>query len=140
MNLGMDVSVSQFYAVPDAHPLQIVHTIQNLTTIMSGAEPTDFPVEMQSEATNLTSYGFKLSNGDNLLAIWNDGVAVDYDPGTSSTVIIPGFAGWNATGVDFVNGIEQELITSSENGDLVIREFLLKDYPIILRFTSASSP
>jgi len=140
MNLGMDVSVSQFYAVPGAHPLQIVHTVQNLTTIMSGAEPTDFPVEMQSEATNLTSYGFKLSNGDNLLAIWNDGVAVDYDPGTSSTVIIPGFAGWNATGVDVVNGIEQELITSSENGDLVIRDFLLKDYPIILRFTGASSP
>ncbi len=140
MNRGMDVIVSQFYAVPDAHPLQIVHTIQNLATIMSGAEPTDLPVEMQSEATNLTSYGFTLSNGDNLLAIWNDGVAVDYDPGISSTVIIPGFAGWNATGVDVVNGIEQELIASSENGDLVIRDFLLKDFPIIIRFTDTSSP
>jgi len=140
MNRGMDVGVSQFYAVPDAHPLQIVHTIQNLATIMSGAEPTDLPVEIQSEAANLTSYGFTLSNGDNLLAIWNDGVAVDYDPGISSTVIIPGFAGWNATGVDVVNGIEQELIASSENGDLVIRDFLLKDFPIILRFTGASSP
>ncbi|GAG94031.1 unnamed protein product, partial [marine sediment metagenome] len=52
MNLGIDVIVSQFYAVPEEHPMQIVHTIQNLCTIMAGAKPVDLPIEIQSEAAN----------------------------------------------------------------------------------------
>jgi hypothetical protein len=42
------------------------------------------------------------------------------------------------TGIDVFNGFEQELITENENGNLVIRNLLVKDYPIILRFSGAS--
>jgi hypothetical protein len=48
---------------------------------------------------------------------------------------IPDFADWNVTGIDVLNGFEQELMTSSENGDLIIPDFLLKDYPIIIRLS-----
>ncbi len=33
---------------------------------------------------------------------------------------------------DVLNGFEQQMITSTEDGNLVIRNLLVKDYPIIL--------
>jgi len=52
-----------------------------------------------------------------------------------STVNIPGFSNWTAMGIDIFNGIEQELIVRSENGNLVIQDLLIKDYPIIIRLS-----
>lgn len=135
MHLGMDVEVSQFYYVPKEHPMQIVNTIKNLSTVMAGNEPTNLPVTIQSNATIIKNYGFSLSNGDKMLAVWNDGPAVDFDPGIPTTLVIPGFVGWNATAIDVLNGFEQALITRGKNGDLVINNFFLKDYPIIIRLS-----
>jgi len=130
MNLGLDLTVGLAGGDPEQRP-----TIRNLSTIMAGATPISLPIEIQSEVNNVKSCQFILSNGDQLVALWNDGVAVDDDPGTPSTLTIPGFADWNATGVDILNGFEQELITSTENGDLIIRDFMIKDYPIIIRLS-----
>jgi hypothetical protein len=102
---------------------------------MAGNKPTNLPVTIQSEATIIRNYGFSLSNGDYLITVWNDGAAADFDPGIPTKLGIPGFADWNATGIDVLNGFEQELTTSSENGDLLISDFLLKDYPIIIRLS-----
>jgi hypothetical protein len=132
MHRGMDVIVTQLLLVGSK---QLHSTNSYLSTIMAGAEPTDLPVEIQGEATHITSYSFTLPNGDKLVALWNDDVAVDYDPGTLSVVIIPAYAGWKATGVDVLNGFEQILISTSEASNLVIRDFLLKDYPIIIRLS-----
>jgi len=130
MNLGLDLTVGLAGGDPEQRP-----TIRNLSTIMAGATPISLPIEIQSEVNNVKSCQFILSNGDQLVALWNDGVAVDDDPGTPSTLTIPGFADWNATGVDILNGFDQELITSTENGDLIIRDLLIKDYPIIIRLS-----
>jgi parallel beta-helix repeat protein len=135
MHLGMDVMVSQFYAVPNEQPYLIVDTIRNLSTIMAGTESTELNFEIQSDATYIKSYAFSLPNGDNLIAVWDDGAAVDYNPGMSSTLVLPSYAGQKATGIDVLNGFEQELITSAENGNLVIHDLLVKDYPLILRLS-----
>ncbi len=135
MNLGIDVIVSQFYAVPEEHPMQIVNTIRNLATVMAGNKPIDLPIEIQSEATNIKSYSFSLSNGDRLFALWTDGIAVDYDPGIEATLTLPGFSAQKVVGIDVLNGFEQELITNVEDGNMVISNLLVKDYPIILRLT-----
>jgi hypothetical protein len=133
MNLGMNVTAGN---------LRIPHqwvtassTVRNLSTTMAGNKPISLPVTIQSEATNVESYGFSLPNGDNLLALWIDGVAIDHDAGIPSMLVIPGFAGWNATGIDVLYGFEQELISSNENGNLIIRDLLIKDYPIIIRLS-----
>jgi hypothetical protein len=44
-------------------------------------------------------------------------------------------AGWKATGVDFLYGFSQELMTSNENNNFVIRNLMIKDYPIIIRLS-----
>lgn len=110
-------------------------TIKNLATLMAGNKPLYIPMEIQSTATLVKSYGFSMPDGNRVLAIWNDGVAIDSDAGIPSTIIISDLAGWTATGIDVLHGYEQQLITRSENGDLVIENFLIKDYPIIIRLS-----
>ena len=105
MHLGMDVAVSQHGHYPDQ--AQLFRTIQNLCTIMAGARPITLPIQIQSEAGDLTSYSFSLSDGSRLIALWTDGVAVDDDPGVKATLTIPGFADQTAIGIDVLHGFEQ---------------------------------
>ena len=133
-NIGMDVwaGVARV-TLEEANPF-IGRTIRNLSEVMAGAESAEITFETLTEQKDIKSYSFSLPNGDHLIAIWLDNVAaVDYDPGMSAAVKISGYAGWNVTGIDTLYGFEKELITSSENGDLVINNFLLKDYPMIIR-------
>lgn len=132
MQLGMDVGVGfgglESTAAPWTYP-----TIRNLNTVMAGTRPITLAVEIESEATNIMSYGFTLPNGDKLFALWTNGTAVDNDPGVNTTLTFPGLSVRKVVGLDVLNGFEQELVTETENGNLVIRNLLVKDYPIILR-------
>ncbi len=132
-NLGMDVTVG-VGGISSVRPIHY-STVQNLCTIMAGTEPLDLPAEIESEATNIRSYSFSLPNGDRLLALWTDGVAVDDDPGINATVTLPGFSAQKMVGIDVLNSFQQELVTSTEDGNLVINNLLVKDYPIILHLS-----
>ena len=135
MQLGMDVGVGwgglESTAAPWTYP-----TVRNLNTVMAGTTPTSLSIDIESEATSIVSYGFTLPNGDILLALWSNGAAVDDDPGVSTTLTFPDLSAQKVVGIDVLNGFEQELITETENGNLVIRSLLVTDYPIILRVTS----
>ena len=95
----------------------------------------DLPSALQSDYSDIESYAFSLPNGETLIALWTNSVAVDDDPGVKSSLILHGYAGQTVTGIDVLYGFEQELVSSNENGDLVIRDFLLKDYPIVIRLS-----
>jgi hypothetical protein len=133
VNLGMDVGVG--VGGESSLRRESFTVVQNLCTLMAGAKPKSLPLEIQSQATNIKGYGFSLPDGDQLLALWTDGVAVDDDLGISSTLTIPGFADWNATGIDVLNGFEQKLITGNDNGNLIIQGLLIKDYPLVIRLS-----
>ena len=133
-SLGMNLTTGLGLESLGELPL-MVRVIRNLCTVMAGAEPASLPVEIESDAENIKSYAFSLPNGDKLLALWSDGVAVDEDPGIEATIILPGFSTQRVVGIDILNGFEQELVTSIEDGNLVIQNLLVKDYPIILRLT-----
>jgi len=125
MNLGMDIAVTTNRGANNV--------LRNLCTAMAGAEAMPLPVEIQTTATRTVSYTFSSPTGAHLVALWTDGIAADYDPGITTTVTIPGLADHSVTGIDLLHGLEQPIITSEEGGDLVIRDLLVKDYPIILR-------
>jgi hypothetical protein len=132
LHRGMDVLVA---AGGDDRLSTIGSTMRNLATIMAGAVPSELGVEIETNATNLMSFGFSLPNGDRLFAVWNDGVAVDYDPGVPSTLTLPGISTKKVIAIDVLHGFEQELIIEAQNVDLVIHNLMIKDYPIILRLT-----
>jgi hypothetical protein len=115
-----------------------ISVAQNLATIMAGAKPVDLPLSIESEATNIRSYSFSLSNGDKLIALWTDGVAVDDDPGVNATVTIPSFSAQKVTGIDVLSGYQQDMITSNENGNLTILKLKVRDYPLILRINESN--
>jgi len=137
MHLGMDV-IAGIIDWGD-NPTQLDVT-RHLSTLMAGAKAASLPLEIKSEAMNIASYSFSLSNGDYLLALWTDGVAVEIDPGIIATLTLPNFSAGEVVGIDILYGLVQQLNTITEDGNLVVRDLLIKDYPIILSFKNASSP
>lgn len=136
MHLGMDITVGIGSAlIFDSKWVSIPSVVRNLSLILPEAKITKLPVDINSCATRIVSYSFLLPNGDRLIAIWNDGVAIDDDSGVTSLITIYDHTGWKATGIDVLYGFEQELITSNENNNLVIRNLLIKDYPIIIHLS-----
>ena len=135
MHLGMDLWAGIGGEMYDSIP-SLVKVVQNLSASMAGTTPTSLTVNIESEATNIMSYGFILPNGEKLFALWTDGAAVEDDPGVQTTLTFPGLSAQEVTGIDVLNGFEQEMITDVEGGALVIHDLLVKDYPIILRLTS----
>jgi hypothetical protein len=107
---------------------------------MARAQVADLPVNIDSSPQNIKSYGFTTSNGDYLLAVWSDGVAVENDPGVNSTLTLPNFSSDEVIGIDPLFGFQQEIMPDHAGGSLTIHDFLLKDYPIILRFILSTTP
>lgn len=117
----------------------IVSVVSNLSKVMPGADPISLEVKIDSQASNIVSYAFMLENGDQLLALWTDGIAVDDDPGVIAKITVPGFSAQTVYSIDIVNSFQQELITTDEDGSLVIADLLIKDYPIILWLSNTAS-
>lgn len=128
MHRGLDMTVSSIIRASG-----LLEVMPNLCTVMAGATPTDLDVEIESEATNIKHYSFSLSNGDTLVALWTDGIAVDDEPGVNADVTVKGVTASQVTGIDVLEGYEQSLTTGSEGGNLIINDLLVRDYPLIIR-------
>jgi len=142
--LGVNVSMNTWFIEPDHlqntnapdAPLSVIH---NLCDTLAGAEPSAISLLLETETeANIRHYAFTLPNGDRLVALWTNDEAIENDPGVSTTITFPGSSTQSVIGIDIYNGFEQELVTETVDGGLVIRNLLVKDYPTILRFSGAS--
>jgi hypothetical protein len=131
IHLGRDVVV-HVGGVADQR-LETSAVVSNLATVFAGSQADPLPIQVQTTVTNVVSYTFALPNDDYLVAVWNDGAAVDYDPGITATLTFSGFVDHQVTGIDALYGYQQQIMTDTMDGNLVIRDLLIKDYPIILR-------
>jgi len=130
MHLGLGVAAG--VAADPRQPI-IFSTVQNMAAVMPNAQPIDLPIEVEGGPSNTASYTFALPNGDELIALWTDGAAQDDDPGTGVTLVVFGRSAKKVIATDVLRGYEHQLTTSYENGNLVIPDLVLSDYPIILR-------
>ena len=64
---------------------------------------------------------------------WTDGSAFDDDPEIKATVAIRNISAHRMIGIDVMNSFEQPLVVNREGNDIVVRDLLIKDYPIFLR-------
>ena len=138
MHRGLDFTVST--AGQTVYGGRVSDVIRALCTVMDTARPIDLPVNVQSSASNIVMYGFSLQNGSRLFALWTNDGAVDDDSGVNANLTFPHSSARSVIGVDVLNGFEQELVIETGNGDLVIRNLLVKDYPIFIRFTDFDGP
>lgn len=130
--LGRNDFITGYALEDDTYSPMMTGSIQNLSTIMAGSSPAELTVEIDSETPPIVNYNFELSNGDTLLALWTDGIANEGDPGVKSTVVIDGLSPSKVVTIDVLNGIEQELFFEVEDGNLVVRNLMIRDYPIFL--------
>jgi hypothetical protein len=103
--------------------------------ILAGAAPGRVRTTISTKAKLIRSYGFTRRNGERLLALWTDGLPRNKQPGpgTSATLTFPGQAGHRATVLDPLRRRQQKLVTTNKNGSLLIRNLLVRDYPIFVR-------
>jgi len=134
MQLGMDVGTGLASFIEGTEVPWVIPTIRNLYTIMAGSRPIRSSVKIDNEPPDTATYMFTLPNGDTLLALWTNGIAVDDDPGVNTTLILSDIDAQAVIGIDPLYSLEQELVTESESGDIIIRNMLVKDYPIIIKF------
>jgi hypothetical protein len=138
MQLGMDVGTGLASFIEGTEVPWVIPTIRNLYTIMAGTRPISLPMRMEDEPPDIAAYMFTQINGDIVLALWTNGVAVEDDPGVNTSLILSGIDTHAVIGIDPLYGFEQELIFESESGDIIIRNMLIKDYPIIIKLVDTS--
>jgi len=135
-NLGLDVSVTQILM---AGGTTFLGAVGNLNTATAGNESIDMPVQIDIDYEGPVAYcSFRYPNGDRMLAVWTDGIAQDDDPGVPATIMFPGLAAGSVTGINVLHGFEQELIFEVDCEDTIVRDLLIKDYPILLRLSDAT--
>ena len=105
---------------------------------MSGNESINMAVELDVDFEPVAYCAFRFSDGDRMIAIWTDAIAVDDDPGVPATITFPGLTAGTVTGIDVLHGFEQELVFDTDGNDTVIRHLLVKDYPILIRLSDVT--
>lgn len=137
MHLGMDI-IASVDVNGHMHPM-VYYTVRNLSTVMAGVHAAPMKVSIESAATNILSYGFKMSNGERLFALWTNDAAVEYDAGVKSTLTftfdddLP----TSVTGIDVLHGYTQPLAFKINGNQLMLEDLRVKDYPIIIKFSEA---
>lgn len=138
MNLGLgslvQVSPEGLGELP-----HLINAWRNLCAVMAGHEAIDMPVEIDIETNGPVAYcAFRYPDGDRMLAVWTDGIAQDEDPSVPATITFPGLAAKTVTGIDVLHGFEQELVFETDEDSIIIRDLLVKDYPILLRLSDVT--
>jgi hypothetical protein len=114
----------------------IAGMVQNINTIMAGAQPIeDLPVQIEATAARTRSYAFALPSGEKLIALWNDGGAADAGPGIPANITLSGLSAQSVAAIDPVFSFEQQLVRQVRAGNLVVPGLLLRDYPVFLHVT-----
>ncbi len=131
MHLGLDVSVG-LAGISEFRPV-FFPTIKNLNTVIAGVKPIHQPLEIESEATNIESYNFSLPDGNQLIALWTDGVAVDEDPGIPASITIKEITARQVILIDIFEGSQTQITVVSQGGGIVVPDTVIKDYPTIIK-------
>lgn len=113
---------------------QVIEVVRSLAYLLAGAEPAEMMVRFNGQAANLQSFSFSAPSGDRMLAVWVDDQAVDVDPGVETDLSISGIDPKKVIAVDPLFGLEQEMNTTAENGELIIHGYWIKDYPTFILF------
>jgi hypothetical protein len=103
---------------------------------MAGHQAIDVPEEIGIDCAGPVAYcAFRYPNGNRMLALWTCGVAQDEDPGVPATIAFLGRTGRTVTGADVLHGFEQELVFENDEQGTIVRDLLIRSYPILIRLS-----
>ena len=117
--------------ITPAQPQAIYYVFRNISTILDGYEPEDFPVEFTSEK-ELDCYTFGKDNKSKMFAAWIPGRTIDGIVESKTDITLPGLRCKTAIVMDSFNGTKQELMIEHKGQDTLIRNMQIKDYPVFI--------
>ena len=134
INRGMDISIGTSGTDAYGRPAE-GHMIRNLAYLMDGwvAKPSTVTVEAQSDQTR--QYTFIDDNGSCYIAVWNDGEAGIVSKDTVCRITVDGMQATTAEAWDPFTSLKQSLVIDTSNGNTVIDDILIKDYPILIKIS-----
>jgi hypothetical protein len=118
-------------------PQPAYYALRTLSTVFDETHPAEYPVEVQNDGTVCEIYTFTLPDDTRLVALWVPGISHDDSLDVPSDIILPGIRCKGVTGIDILNGFEQELSFSVEGENTILKGLLIKDYPLVLKATPA---
>jgi hypothetical protein len=139
--LGLDLGVR---AVGYSSSSPIVRpAITNFFTTMAGAVPDSLTIvieEAPEDTADIIQYSFMFQDNVPGVILWKnvEPQPLFNDTGSPVTIIFPGYAGYEATGIDVLHYFSQPLKTREEGEDLVIDNLYVKDYPVIVQVSGKS--
>jgi len=113
----------------------LTQMLTRLSGLLSNAEAIQTPVSFTPANKAYTSASFALPDDQFLVAVWNNAAAAEQDPGQPVDLALPGFQAEAVLAVDPVYGYQQALEYETTADGVVIRNFVLKDYPIYIHIT-----
>jgi hypothetical protein len=123
-----NIGLEDYTSIPS-----IKNTVTSLATILAETEPVNLSATIESSAVNIYQFDFQYSNGNYLLALWSDQQAIDGDPAIPTDIYFALENIQTITAIDPLYSYQKELDFKEENGQIAIKDFLLKDYPIFLK-------
>ena len=112
-------------------PQAAFYVMRNLSTYLDGVEGYHGEVEVSGAKKHMVQKPF-IRGEERLYALWYDELNDETFAGDPVDLTIEGEYK-EMTGFDPVNGVEQRLDFSVENGKTRVRNWMLKDYPTFLR-------
>jgi len=136
MHRGLDVLVTSALWNIEVRTDPVHEVFEMLCTVMAECRAVCMPVEIVTDSDGPVAYcTFRYADGDRMLAVWTDGVAQDEDAGVPATIVFPGLTAGGVVGIDVLYGFEQELAFRTEGGSTVVRDVLVRDYPVLIRLS-----
>ena len=106
-----------------------------MATVTDGAKPDSFEVQVQGLSEPFETCRLLRDDGVRLVGVWLARRALDVCEPQRTTVVLPEFSARDIVGIDTINGIEQSLRFEVTDGDTVVSDLLVGDYPIMLRMS-----
>ncbi|MBN1919352.1 MAG: hypothetical protein JW889_15735 [Verrucomicrobia bacterium] len=122
---------------PDLKPAESYYMMRTLCTLTEGAKPASVAAQAVAPIEKLQIHSYALPQGHTLLAVWiaeksRELGSDDYES-KATDLLIEAKEPSRLVGIDLLNGREQELNYSVENGKILIGNLLVSDSPLCIR-------
>lgn len=116
-------------------PQPVYYVLRTLCTVFDQARPTDLKLDILNCKKTIESHTFKLPSGDILISLCQTGNSQDVSPSCQADVRLLGAKYQHAIGIDTLNGTEEKVRVSEDGKNSLLKNILVKDYPVVLRLS-----
>jgi hypothetical protein len=118
-------------------PTMTYYMWRNVATLMDDFHSSDFAVNF-SNGVGLLYFTFRRGDKERMVSVWIDGPSKDGVGEAKTDIVFPGLQARRATVTDIMNGSQQELEMEKKGADTVLKDMLVKDYPVFVTLHEAA--